>query len=82
MGDMGDIFSEFREAGKVKRNNNLLSSIKILTQNKIEFKKLSDTHVRVKDFDFWPSTGLFINTKTKKRGRGVFNLIQKLKELR
>ena len=26
--------------------------------------------------DFWPSTGLFINLKTKRRGRGVFNIIK------
>lgn len=35
-------------------------------------------HLVIGDFDFWPSTGLFKNRKTGKKGRGVFNLIKVL----
>lgn len=33
------------------------------------------------DFDFYPSTGLFRNRKTNKKGRGIFNLIKLINKI-
>lgn len=72
--------AEYWEARKSwlneKKSNNLNQSIQIIENKNIQYKKLSDTHYRVADYDFYPTTGLFINITTKKRGRGVFNLIK------
>lgn len=80
MSDLGEVFKVMKETSKIKRNRNHESSMGILWDQGIEFKVLSDTHLRVGEYDFWPSTGLFIHVKTKKRGRGVFNLIKKIKK--
>lgn len=74
------MYSEYWEDRKSwlneKKQNNLNQSIQIIENKNIEYKKLSDTHYRVKNYDFYPTTGLYINITTKKRGRGVFNLIK------
>lgn len=74
--EYAEAFKALKEEGRKKRASNLANSLSILTAMGITFKLLSPTHVRVGAFDFWPSTGLFMNTKTKKRGRGVHNLIR------
>lgn len=76
MGDIGDLFNDIKEEKKEKRAKNATSSRDILISRKVPFKELSSDHLRVAEYDFWPSTGLFIHIKTKKRGRGVFNLIK------
>lgn len=79
MGDMADYYNDFRQFKKEKKQNNCLKSLEILDRHRIEYKKLSDTHYRISDFDFWPSTGLFVDRKNAKRGRGVMNLLSKVK---
>mgnify|MGYP000090004869 CR=1 FL=1 len=79
MSELGEIFSALREQGKQKRKSNAEASEQILIDSKIPFKYLSCTHIRVGEYDFWPSTGLFIHVKTKKRGRGIFNLMRRIK---
>lgn len=80
MGDMGDIFNAMKEESKQRRANNRESSADILTKSGIEFEsKNLGAHLIVGQFDFWPGTGLFINRKTGKRGRGVRNLIKLLR---
>lgn len=83
MGDMGefwrDVKPELKKESQEKRANNLMQSLALLEQNAIPYNQLSPTHVRVKNHDYWPSTGLFINILTKRRGRGIFNLIKILK---
>jgi hypothetical protein len=76
--ELGELYNDLKEIGKQKRSQNLDSSVKILLDRNIRFNQLSDSHYRVGNYDFWPSTGLFIEIKTKKRGRGVFNLIRKV----
>lgn len=77
MGDMGDIFNDMKRESQLKRASNRKSSADILTKAGIEFtSKNLGAHLIVGDFDFWPGTGLFINRKTGKRGRGVKNLIK------
>lgn len=77
--EYAEAFKALREEGRKKRASNLANSLNLLSASEVPFRILSSTHVRVGDYDFWPSTGLFIHTKTKKRGRGIFNLIRKVK---
>lgn len=78
MSEIGDYYKDIEEFSKDKKKSNLEKSKNILAQNKIKFTELSCNHLRVGDYDFWPSTGLFIHIKTKKRERGVFNLVKKI----
>lgn len=79
MGDVGDDYRAWDEHKKAKKAANHVNSIDILKKEGVEFKQLNPDHYRVGPYDYWPSTGLFIHLKTKKRGRGVFNLIGKVK---
>ena len=77
-GEDEDGWEEYHKVQKQKKENNLKYSLTILLQKGIAFKKLSQYHYRIEDYDFWPSTGKFMHMKTKERGRGVFNLIKKV----
>ena len=81
MSEEGDIWRAVNEANTKKRWDNKENSLKLLNQREIKYICLSEgeAHYRIGDFDFWPTTGKFINRKTKKSGRGVFNLIKILK---
>ena len=82
MGDMGDIFGAMKQHGQRKRRSNLENSTDILMENQIHFEsKNNGIHLIVQnEFDFYPSTGLFKNRKTNKKGRGIFSLIKILKK--
>lgn len=76
MGDMGDTFRAMREDSKERRAHNLESSIALLEAQKVPFRRLSDTHLRVAlKFDFWPSTGKWCRVGSNRYGRGVLNLL-------
>jgi hypothetical protein len=78
MSELGDIFKAHREEAKLRKTKNAESSTALLNEKKVQYEVLSESHLRVGDWDFWPSTGLFIHVKTKKRGRGVYNLLKKI----
>jgi hypothetical protein len=80
MSELGELFRDWNEDKKAKKRDNAEKSLQILLERvgKYRINILSPDHFRLGDYDFWPSTGLFIHLKTKKRGRGVFNLIDKL----
>ena len=80
MGDMGEMFNDLKKHTKAKKRNNLEYSTKMLEDAGIPFiKKNGGVHLIVDGaFDFWPSTGLFINRSTQKQGRGVKNLLKAL----
>lgn len=91
MGDMGEYYAELKKEAKQKKAGNIKSSEAVLKQNGVHFQKLNAYHWRIVNFklnsmetqpvfDFWPSTGKFLNHKTKKYGRGVLNLIKELKK--
>jgi hypothetical protein len=80
--DQDDYFwKQLKEESKKKRWDNQKKSLEILKENNIPVKMLNEesAHYRVGQFDFWPTTGKYYNQKTKEKGRGVFNLIRKLK---
>lgn len=79
MGDMGDLYRDYREKKREKKFKNLDYAENLLKN--YEHRQV-DEHLfyignpqRVAEFEFWPSTGLFRNRKTKKKGRGINNLL-------
>ena len=79
MSELGETFRAYRLDRRKKKDENQDSSIAILVNNGIEFKKFTEQHLRVAgDFDFWPRTGTFINLKTREIGRGVYNLLARI----
>lgn len=78
MSELGELYSAWNEHKRAKKKLNYEQSLQLLADNGVVLKQLSPDHFRIDDFDYWPSTGLFINRKTNKRGRGVFNLIKRL----
>jgi len=81
MGDMAKVFRDMTEYKKAKRKDNTEKSTTMLKVKGIQFvSKNNGAHLIVGNYNFWPSTGLFENRLTKKKGRGIYNLIKKLKE--
>jgi hypothetical protein len=77
MTDGGDYWRDMRGYWQAKRRSNLVQSTAILECAGVPFKsKNNGVHLIVKDrWDYWPSTGLFIDRQTKKKGRGIKNLL-------
>lgn len=73
MGDMGDLFNDLREHKKEKKMKNLIYAETVLKD--YEHRRVDEYLFNIGDFDFWPSTGLFRNRVTKKKGRGINNLL-------
>lgn len=84
MSEIGDIFKAHKEERREKRWRNVEASAQYLELHKVPFESHNGgLHLVVAEkYDFWPSTGRFINRKTKKSGRGVFNLVKRLNEHR
>lgn len=80
MSELGDIFNGWKEEKQKKRASNLVNSLELLNEHGIEPQKLSSSHFRIGEFDFWPSTGKYLNRKTGRYSRGVRNLIKALSE--
>lgn len=79
MSEIGETFKTLHKIRQERKWENHAKSLNILKEKNIRHKILSDTHIRIEDsYDFWPTTGLFINRKTKQRGRGIFNLLMEL----
>jgi len=78
MGDMGDFWRDVNGYYQAKRRSNLDRSTGIMECSGVPFaSKNNGVHLIVADrWDYWPSTGLFIDRHTKKKGRGVNNLLR------
>lgn len=94
--DMAEMFQAMKEASQEKRAGNRENGPKVLMQNGFGFQiKNNGAHIivdRIKNLDsennslkyfvdYWPGTGKWIFRKLDLNGRGVFNLVKKLKEL-
>lgn len=65
MSDMDDDFKEFKKFNQAKRWSNMEKSTKLLIDNCIVFKSFNGgVLLKVGDYDFYPSTGLFVNRGT------------------
>lgn len=73
-------WSDHREKRREKKQQNLKSSLAVLRSKGIKYETLNEGngHCRIGDWDFWPTTGKFLNIKTKEAGRGVFSLLKKI----
>lgn len=79
MSELGDTFRAWKEYKTEKKENNLSHSIDLLNRRGISFKEFTPYHYKVVDlYEYWPTTGLFINTKTKEKGRGIRKLIKQI----
>lgn len=79
MGDMGEIFRAMREDKKQKKEVRKHWALQVLDDNRIEYTVLSENgpHLRIGEFDFWPSTGVFVHRKIRGlRGVGVKQLMK------
>jgi len=76
------MWKEHRDYSQNKRANNRVKAQETLMKNGIKYEsKNFGAHLIVqgKDgtYDFYPGTGLYISRNTKKKERGIFNLISK-----
>lgn len=78
MSEDGEMWAEIRADSQKKRWENVEKSLQILYSKGFPVKVINEptAHYRVEGWDFWPTTGKFYNSKTKQKGRGVFNLIK------
>lgn len=82
MSEQCEIFKVLHEYQQRERRNRKEESIRILEEKNIWFTSKNDgNHLIIRGkttrYDFWPSTGLFINFANKSRGRGLENLLKK-----
>lgn len=80
----GEIWRDYNKARDEKRKRNKKYSTQLLDKNKICYVSHKDgdhliIRMNLKIIDFWPATGLFIDRETKKKQRGVKNLLKYLK---
>ena len=85
MSEIGDAFDFLKEVQRTKKVDNKIKSTKILQDKNIPFdSKNNGIHLVLKPdgktplVDFWPSTGKYIFRNTRKKGRGIFNLLKEL----
>lgn len=78
---MGDIFRDMHKRRKAKRASNSAYTIKYLNKHNIKYKTKNGVHLIVGDYNFWPSTGLFIHRENGERGRGLMNLLKRLNRI-
>lgn len=79
MSELGDDFREYRAMRKEKKERNVAQSVELLDQNGIPYimHQGNNKHLLVAGrLNYWPSTGLWIDRITKRKGRGVVNLMR------
>lgn len=82
MSEIGEAFEGWREMKQQKRASNREHSTRLLTVAGINIEAISNdgAHIIVNHrghmVDFWPGTGLWIDRASKRKSRGVHNLIR------
>lgn len=78
-----EYFNAIRERGREKRKMNTATSPMYLKAHDVYFETKTPSHLHVFGegcrVDFWPGTGLWIDTKNQRRGRGVKGLVKYIK---
>lgn len=85
MGDVGDDYRAWCDMKRKKKIRNKSHSTQLLISKGIKFDvKNNGLHLVVYDdkeiYDFYPSTGKYSARNSNKHGRGVRNLINRIKE--
>jgi len=81
MGDMRETFKAFKEIRKAElkeeKNGRQKEAMELLTKHNIHFYVLGPFHLLVENrVDYWPSTGKFIDRKTKRKDLGIKELLR------
>ncbi|MEK4030851.1 hypothetical protein MKZ02_20235 [Pseudobacillus sp. FSL P4-0506] len=88
MSDMGDFWRDIKEHKAEKKQNNYTQNKRSLENNGVKFIEKPNGHFIILDseekptHDFWATTGLIIERKTKRRSRGIRNLLRFVKSNR
>ena len=82
MSEQCEIYNLQKAYAQEKRAANTIYSTNLIKHLGLNYEsKNFGAHIIIKNrWDFWPSTGLFIDRKSKKKGRGVRNLIKIVKK--
>lgn len=81
MSDTAELYAAMRQNSATRRAENRSKSATLLVESGLSFHSNNGgVHLTVNSdgvvVDFWPGTGKWTVRKTKKSGRGVFNLIK------
>lgn len=79
MNKSSEIFNTWIDCRKTKFEKNFKDSTDTLISQSVEFSRISSNQLSVGNFDYFPATGIFIDRLSKAKGRGVMNLIKKVK---
>lgn len=84
MGEMAEVLNAMRQHKKHSRANNTVKRTELLKSHGIKFEsKNNGAHLILEHrFDFWPSTGLWIDRETKKRGGGIPRLLDIMRKFK
>lgn len=81
--EVSEMWRDYREARQEKKRENLKFSTDLLDRHSIKY--VSHNHGihlviegRNGPIDFWPSTGLYIERKTKRKLRGIVRLLREI----
>ena len=86
MSEHGEFWRDMKHIMKYrsqeKRESNYENAIRILQHEDIPHEEKANGHFVVKaddgsTYDFWATTGLYIQRKTQYRGRGIRNLVKR-----
>lgn len=80
MSEIGDMFKAIKEIRQIKRRTNLAKNTEILVEKGVHFESFNwGSHLKVRGYDFWPSTGKIMLSGVDK-GRGIKRLLQLLEQ--
>jgi hypothetical protein len=79
--EMSEFWKDFNCASQGKRHSNLKNSTELLLKSGFPFvSKNNGVHLIVMDrYDYWPSTGLFIDRLTSRKYRGINQLLKMIR---
>lgn len=76
MGDMGDLYNAMKEGSRIKKKKNLERALRKLEEAKVPYESFNcGIHLKVKGFDYWPSTGLIMKNGAH-IGRGINKMLE------
>ncbi|CAI6072870.1 hypothetical protein [Cohnella sp. JJ-181] len=75
MGDVGDYWRDAKEHQQRSKWEAYDRCREEIVSSGVPFTEKANGHFIIGEFDFWATTGLYIHRKTKRRGRGVKNLL-------
>lgn len=79
MGDFWrDVKPELKQRSREKKGANLAFALEEMDARGIQYSTTDGVHFIVGEWNFWPTTGLFIHRQTNQRGRGIFNFLKQL----